>query len=1580
MAVEVATAYVSLVVDTRGIPAQIRSAFGQSERDAQQSGQRMGNSLQRGASSGAGGISGALRRVFGMGERDAEASGQRMGNHLGRGIGGALGSLGPALLGTSAVAGLAASFVQVVKVGNEYTTSLNTMKAVTGATASEMAAVSERAKQLGNDITLPGTSASDAAAAMTELAKGGFSVQQSMDAAKGSLQLAAAAQISAGQAATIQSQALQAFGLQASDAGRVADVLANTANATSAEITDVALGLQQGGTVAKQFGLSIEDTATALGLFAQSGIRGSDAGTLLKSAMLAITDRGKPAQAAIEELGLKLYNAQGQFVGLRSMFDQLSQASKRMSPEMYQAATNVLFGSDAMRLAAVAADKGVAGYDRMHDAMSRTGSAADVAKAKMEGLPGAMQTVSNATENLSLEVYDLIKGPLEKFATNAAKSITDATPGIVDGLHTASDALVSTGRAVGPVVGWFRGLPAPVQAATAALLVFKTTMVGTWVTSGAAALQRYGAVASTFATTVATANGRVVQLAGVGATTLGRFGSAVNQLGTSVPLIGRMQTSFLNTTAAATAFARTQGTIAAAATGMRGAASGLVSFLGGPWVVATVAAGAALFQLWSEMKKGEEHAKALQSSLRELSTTRSELAEIFALNGGAFNDQAIQNVTRQIGTMKKSLDDAANFKSGFFEKAKGAVTFTLGDAYNKDWYAERWAGAKKIIDDLKMSDQQLAATLADQSKFDDLAGRLRGMGQDGRFALSELQALRDGIVRIQDAAKNTTPGFASLTNAVKTLADESADAGDRVNAMKTALDVMSGKPIAAQDALARYNDQLRDTAKATQEAWDNSQGFGQQLIGQNGQIDTATANGGRLYTELTRIRDATITAAEAGVELGPVFQRNTDAFGDLARATGLTAEQVRQLAAQVGYLPDNITILAQLRGADSVEQQLIAVQGLLRNNAQGVTIPTDALTEETKRKLTDLGVQIEAVNGKPGVVKVSAPDAQAVIAKLDDLIAKNLPDKTQRVKVEYDDSGYHLPQSTRERMHENIDSVPVAPRADGGIDGPLPSQATIQSPRARLYQWAEPETGGEAFIPLGLGKRSRSVGILGQVADMFGFGLVKMADGGVMPKGIKDALAAAGSASGKKYVWGGTGPTGFDCSGFIGWLQQIAMGIVGSTRRIYTTMSLLGGAMAGLEAGLGPSGTWFRVGVSQEHMAGTINGQAVESGGAFGTSGIGGGRAKAEDSQFPFKFHLPNELIAGWVEGMDAGTSGSRSKSKRKKAEWTDADETNLESANVAVQQAKERRDKVYADSKKSDADRQQADLAVKKAEDRVVKLQQKKDDAAGQVENGPAPQAPALERAYSDEELDRIDAQVAVDQANERRNEVYDDIDATDTDRLKADADLARARNRQAEVVQGKKDKGKDSKESQMSGRLRDFVTGMAGIAFDAVLEMMPFGFGELPIWKFDWSVFDPNKNKDKDKDKDSKAAESPQQAIGPLPTFNQDQILQQWGFNPAAGTPDWVPDWIRNIKVFDTGGWLEPGEVGINLSSRPEPIFNSPAQLQQFAAGTVSASTGPTMTVNNYGMDPQSSARAMERQWRRRTLADQYGGGFGR
>lgn len=395
---------------------------------------------------------GRFRSLFsGVGD-GAEREGSNAAGRFSSGFSKAMKAAGALAIGGSIVGSLS----KVVTTGLDFEKTMNTLSGVTGSSADVMQRFRDTAKALGNDVSLSNTSASDAAVAMTELAKAGFSVDEAMKGARGTLQLAAAAQIDAGSAATIQANALQAFGLKADYAGKAADILANAANASSAEIVDVAQALQQGGAVASSFGLSIEDTSAAIALLANNGIKGSDAGTLLKSALLALTDTSNPAQGAIQELGLTVYDAQGNFVGLEKLMGELKSASQRLTPEMYQAATSTLFGSDAARLAAVSAKEGAGGFDKMRDAINKQGSAAELAAAQNQGLPGVIARIKNAASTLAITLFEKIQGPLQ----NIGNGVTDfigkmqtafENPAVGQAASNIGSALSGIGTAFGAV-------------------------------------------------------------------------------------------------------------------------------------------------------------------------------------------------------------------------------------------------------------------------------------------------------------------------------------------------------------------------------------------------------------------------------------------------------------------------------------------------------------------------------------------------------------------------------------------------------------------------------------------------------------------------------------------------------------------------------------------------------------------------------------------------------------------------------------------------------------------------------------------------------------------------------------------------------------------------------------------------------------------------------------------------------------------------------------------------------------------------------------------------------------------------
>jgi TP901 family phage tail tape measure protein len=291
-----------------------------------------------------------------------------------------------------------------VKLAGDYQKSLNIFQSVTKATVPQMEAVDAKAKALGADLSLPATSAKDAADAMTELAKGGLSVNQAMAASKGVLQMSAAASISNADAATITARALKSFGLEGKEAGRVADVLANAANASTGEITDFALGLQQSSAVSKMYGLTINENVAALMEMADAGIAGSDAGTSFKqllSSMIPVTKRQKEA---VKELGVNLFDADGKFVGIKGAISQYHDALAPLPQKQRLMAMETLFGSDAIRAANIVLMGGSKAFGEYTARTEVSGSAAALAAAKMKGFNGAIEGFKSQAETAAISV------------------------------------------------------------------------------------------------------------------------------------------------------------------------------------------------------------------------------------------------------------------------------------------------------------------------------------------------------------------------------------------------------------------------------------------------------------------------------------------------------------------------------------------------------------------------------------------------------------------------------------------------------------------------------------------------------------------------------------------------------------------------------------------------------------------------------------------------------------------------------------------------------------------------------------------------------------------------------------------------------------------------------------------------------------------------------------------------------------------------------------------------------------------------------------------------------------------------
>ena len=309
---------------------------------------------------------------------------------------------------------LAAIGTGAVIVAGNFEQSMNVLQQASGATASQMADLSEKAKTMGADM---GFGANQAAQAMVELAKSGMTPADiAAGGLKATMAIAATEGMNLADAATVTANALATFGLQASDASKVADALAGGSNASSASVASLAQALAQVGPGAVNAGLSINETVGVLSDFASKGIQGSDAGTSLKTMLSRLVPQSDQAAQAMKDLGLNFTDAQGNFLSISDVAQQLHDRLAGLSEAQKSQALMTIFGSDATRAATVLMNEGAAGLGQYIDATQKAGSAQDLANARMDGMNGAMAKAKAAAENAGIALGTALEPTITRVA------------------------------------------------------------------------------------------------------------------------------------------------------------------------------------------------------------------------------------------------------------------------------------------------------------------------------------------------------------------------------------------------------------------------------------------------------------------------------------------------------------------------------------------------------------------------------------------------------------------------------------------------------------------------------------------------------------------------------------------------------------------------------------------------------------------------------------------------------------------------------------------------------------------------------------------------------------------------------------------------------------------------------------------------------------------------------------------------------------------------------------------------------------------------------------------------------------
>jgi len=351
-------------------------------------------------------------------------------------------------LAMTAAAGL------VVTAAARFDQAMSSVQAATLASAGEMELLRQAAIDAGRDTAY---SATEAAAAIEELAKAGVSTADILGGGlRGALALAAAGQIDVAEAAETAASAMTQFGLAGRDVGHVADLLAAAAGKAQGSVGDLRYALSQAGLVAAQMGLSIEDTVGTLAAFASAGLMGSDAGTSLKTALLMLANPTDQARRLMQELGIRVYDASGRFVGIVELAGQLQSQLGKLSQEQRNAALATIFGSDAIRAASILYEQGADGIRRWIDAVNEQGFAAETARAKTDNLIGDIERLTGELETLAITSGSGVNEGLRTLVQGLERIV--ASLGALPGPIQTGAVLIAGlgGAALLATAGWIR--------------------------------------------------------------------------------------------------------------------------------------------------------------------------------------------------------------------------------------------------------------------------------------------------------------------------------------------------------------------------------------------------------------------------------------------------------------------------------------------------------------------------------------------------------------------------------------------------------------------------------------------------------------------------------------------------------------------------------------------------------------------------------------------------------------------------------------------------------------------------------------------------------------------------------------------------------------------------------------------------------------------------------------------------------------------------------------------------------------------------------------------------------------------
>ena len=319
-------------------------------------------------------------------------------------VGGKISGAGEKLLPITA--GVTSLGTAAVKTASDFDSAMSKVAAVSGATGDDLQALRDKAREMGSKTKF---SASEAAEAMNYMAMAGWKTNDMLSGIDGIMNLAAASGEDLATTSDIVTDALTAFGLTAQDSGHFADVLAAASSNANTNVSMLGESFKYCAPIAGALGFSCEDTAEALGLMANAGIKSTQSGTSMRSIMTALSGDVKFCSAAFGEMEIATSNSDGSMRSLSDILADCRVAFDQMSESEKASAAETLVGKNAMSGFLALMNAAPADIDKLSGAIANCDSTSlQMAETMQDNLAGQLTILKSQLEELAISFGEIL--------------------------------------------------------------------------------------------------------------------------------------------------------------------------------------------------------------------------------------------------------------------------------------------------------------------------------------------------------------------------------------------------------------------------------------------------------------------------------------------------------------------------------------------------------------------------------------------------------------------------------------------------------------------------------------------------------------------------------------------------------------------------------------------------------------------------------------------------------------------------------------------------------------------------------------------------------------------------------------------------------------------------------------------------------------------------------------------------------------------------------------------------------------------------------------------------------------------